>query len=42
MVRTLQLLILKFALQLLGLCNLPHSLVEIVLIDGISVVSNSK
>jgi hypothetical protein len=38
----LQLLILKLALQLLGLGHLAHRLVEVVLVDGVSVVLDSE
>lgn len=40
--RRLQLLVLKLALQLLGFRDLANSFVEIVLIDRVSVVLDSK
>lgn len=41
-VSTLQFLVLQFALEFLRLGNLPDGLVEIVLIDGVSVIFDSK
>lgn len=40
--RSLQLLVLNLALQLLRLRNLAHRLVEVVLVDGVPVVANCK
>jgi hypothetical protein len=37
-----QLLILQLALKLLRLCNLPHCLVEVILVDGIPVIFDRK
>jgi hypothetical protein len=39
---SLQLLVLQLALQLLRLGHLPHRLVEIVLVNGISVVFDGE
>jgi hypothetical protein len=41
-IRPLQLLVLQLALQLLRLCHLPHSLVEIVLTNILAVVLNGE
>lgn len=38
----LELLVFQFALQLLRLGHLAHSLVEVVLIDGISIIFDGK
>lgn len=38
----LELLVLQLALQLLRFCHLAHCLVEVVLIDGITVISNRE
>jgi len=38
----LQLLIFELALQLLGLAQLAHRLVEVVLVDGVSVGLDGK
>lgn len=39
---SLQFLVLKLALQLLGLSDLAYSLVEVVLVDGVSVVFDGE
>jgi hypothetical protein len=42
MLLTLQLLVVQLAFQLLRLCHLAHSLVEVVLVDRVSVVLDGE